>query len=52
MSEYLCEHDENGTDLIASNDPMLPPHVRIYECPECGMWAEYDTESETYRDTI
>jgi len=43
-SKHVCDHDRNGVEMLARNDPMLPPEIEWRECPECGAAAEWDTE--------
>jgi len=52
MNEHLCKHEKDGIEPLSGNNPNLPDYVTIHECPTCGMWAEYDTELGSYRQTV
>lgn len=49
---HLCEHERDGIEPIEREDEALPSHMIIHECPECGMFAEYDTDDGLYRSTV
>lgn len=33
--------------MLRYDEPELPDHVVIRECPVCDYWAEWDTDTDT-----
>jgi hypothetical protein len=49
----MCEHSTDSSNItVNKNDDYLPEHIHMHECDVCGMWSEYDTQTDDYLSTV